>query len=236
MVTSYDRHDLTKVHVRECMNSLTLPDEIIVVNDGGTPDLKEKLQQLDKKTKIIYAEILPPKIIWNYHGAYNLGFWLSRGDFISFEDNDNIPTKEWYGQALQMLEEHPEMGRIIGKKRLHISSQDLEKPVEEWQITGSRGPNQGTSMIRRELILKVKGQDERFCGQYGWMYYDWRRRLLTQTKFGGVGQFYFVVDGQCSLSRNPSAQNYRLYRRGCNEKTIQFPTGILNFQYTFEIL
>ena len=39
IITAYDQEELTVVHVRECMNSTLLPDEIIVVNDHGDPNL-----------------------------------------------------------------------------------------------------------------------------------------------------------------------------------------------------
>ena len=111
LISAYNKHDITTSHVRECMNGTLIPDEIIVVNDGGTPDLKDKLMALDKKTKIIYAEILPPKIPWNYTGARNLGMWLSTGDYISLEDNDHIPDRNYYQDCVNTFKEHPEFLR-----------------------------------------------------------------------------------------------------------------------------
>ena len=155
-----------------------------------------------------------------------------------FEDNDNIPTPTWYEQALKMFKENPEVGRIIGVKRLHVNSSDLHKPASEWEITGSRGPNQGTSMMKRDIYIFLKGKDEKFAGNYGWMYYDWKNRLLSKakTKFGAVGQFYYVVDGQCELSRNMAPRNFRVYRRNAVDEVTQSSIGILNFTYTMETL
>lgn len=236
VITAFDKHDITKIHVREVMNSTIIPDEIIVVNDGGTPDLKDKLKQLEKKTKIIYAEVLPPKIPWNYNGACNLGVWLSKGDYLIFEDNDNIPHKDFYKSALEILESQPIVGRVIARKRLEFSVKDLEKPVEEWQITGTRGPNQGTYMMRRSVYLQLKGQDERFCGRYGWMYYDWRHRLLAVTQFSSVGCYYYVLEGQSDIPRGNSPLNASFMRDNMRNKRLQSPIGILNFNYTYEIL
>ncbi|HEC64672.1 MAG TPA: glycosyltransferase family 2 protein [bacterium] len=236
VISAFDHHDITAVHVREMMNATVMPDEIIVVNDGGTPDLLDKLKKLEKKTKIIYARI-KENIEWNYNGACNLGFYLSTGDFVGFEDNDNIPHKDFYQQALDLFKTVPEIGRITGELRLHINTEDLKNPVEEWKITGTRGPNQGTCIMRRELFLKVKGYDERFCGRYGWMYYDWKHRLLVGagTTFGSIGQFYYVVDGQSNLKRKLEKENYRHYRINAVEKRYQ-PQNILNFGYEFQVL
>ena len=139
IIPIWEKHELAVVHVRECMNSTRIPDEIIVVNDGGEDDLKDKLQQLEKKTKIIYAKILPPKIKWNYTGARNLGFWLSSGDLISIEDQDHIPEKNFYFEALKTLEEHPESSRCKAKWRHEVNLEDIiSKPVEEWVAQGGR--------------------------------------------------------------------------------------------------
>lgn len=236
IITAFDKHLITKIHARECMNANIIPDEIIVVNDGGTPDLKDKLKELSKKTKIIYAEILPPKIPWNYNGACNLGVWLSKGDYLVFEDNDNIPEKTFYQQAIDILDNSPEVGRVISRKRLEVSVNEIEKPIDQWQITGKRGPNQGTYMMRRDTYLKLKGQDERFCGRYGWMYYDWKRRLLSQTKFSSVGTYYYVLEGQSNLPHKNDQKNYHIYHSSARQGLIQSPIGILNFNYTIEIL
>jgi len=236
IITAYNKNDITKIHVRECMNADLMPDEIIVVNDSGTPDLKDKLKELSKKTKIIYAEILPPKILWNYNGACNLGVWLSRGDYLAIEDNDNIPHKDFYGEAIKMLEENPHLGRIIAKARQEVSVKDIEKPVEQWNLLGSRGANQGTYILRRDIYLKLKGQDERFCGRYGWMYYDWKRRMLTQTLFSSTGTYYYVLEGQCDLPHKNDQQNYHIYHSSARERLIQSPAGILNFKFNYEVL
>lgn len=236
IISAFDHHDITKIHVREAMNSLVVPDEIIVVNDGGTPDLKEKLQQLEKKTKLIYANILPPKIEWNYNGAVNLGVWLSRGDILAIEDNDNIPTKEFYKQALEALSTYPTVGRIIAYQRFDISSEDIQKPSSEWKMTGKRGPNQGTYLLRREIYTALKGQDEQFCGRYGYMYHDWKRRMLLVTNFGQAGYFWYVTDGQSEISHRQTSTNLKLYRQNAHLSRHQSPIGILNFNYTVEEL
>ena len=237
ILTAFDHHDITVAHIRECMNATILPDEIIVVNDAGTPDLREKLLALPKKTKLIYARI-NERIVWNYIGACNLGFWLSRGDFISYEDNDNIPHKDFYDSSLKVMEENKEVGLVFGKIRYDVSEKDLDKPQNEWKVLAHRGPNRGTYLIRREIYSQLKGQDERFCGRYGWMWYDFRHRLLNRanTKFSETGSFYYVVEGQSNLSRKVSSENYHIYHRNIIDKVIQSSLGILNFTYTVEVL
>ena len=255
IITAYDKPEITRVHVRECMNSSLLPDEIIVVNDHGKIELEEMLQGLEKKTKLIYAYI-EDDIPWNYTGARNLGFWLSRGDFIVSEDNDNIPTKNLYRDMLRCLQEKPEIGVVRGGGRPLVSQEDvLSKPIGEWKQVGWRAAHDDSFMMRREVVWKLKGCDERFAGEYGWGATDWTRRLNR----AGIGieritTPYYTVDGgdtdvcQCGKSKaertaaHPKFQcpdcglfykrlSYRNYHLARKKTYIQPPGSILNFNY-----
>lgn len=235
VIPVYDRFEITVVHVREAMNNTRVPDEIIVVNDGGDPKLKEMLQKLDIKTKLIYARI-NENIHWNYMGACNLGFWISTGDLIAFEDNDNIPTTTLYEDQLRYLEEHPNVGRLNGGKRWDISESQLTKPSSEWVMESKRGPNMGTAVMRRELYYVTKGYDERFSGAYGWMYYDIRVKLLKLTDFGRAGNFWYVMDGQSKIDHKVSSKNFGTFRRNRKLGLSQSTEGLINFTYTCETL
>src|SRR3990167_3062129 len=232
-VTAYDHHDLTVIHVRESMNANRTPDEIIVVNDGGEESLREKLLALPRICPIIYARILED-IPWNYNGACNLAVWLSTGDYLAFEDNDNIPLRDFYDQALALFKANPALGRICAKKRKVIK--DISLPFEQWEVVNSIGPNMGTAMIPREVYLRVKGMDERFAGEYGYMYYEWKHRLMHVAKVGfeAVGEYYYSPDGQSDLKRSNSWRNLRLLRENGEKGCLQPPGGILNFHYQYE--
>lgn len=239
IITALDKPKITATHVRECMNSTVIPDEIIVVNDCGDDSLRDELLKLEKKTKIIYAKVLDD-IPWNYNGACNLGAWLSTGDIIGFEDTDNIPQKDFYKGALEILASKPNIGRVIGKHRYDVTSEGLDKPVDEWEVIGGRGPNQGSYLMRRDIYLKLKGQNEEMCGRYGWMYYEWKRRLLNPdkggTEFSSFGHFYYVTDGQCGLGHKNERENYGLLNKSTREPHPHSELGILNFKYEYEEL
>lgn len=244
VLPNYEHFNVTKAHVREVLFTSELrPYEIIVVNDGGDPSLRDTLKELvgprkKRSTDVIYAYIKHPKIPWNYNGAVNLGVWLSVGDYLVIEDNDNIPQKTTYGQMLNVLMTYPKTGRVIAHKRMDIDSSQLEKPSTEWVSQRGRGPNQGSYMMRREVYTMLKGQDERMCGRYGWMYYDWRSRMLSQAKidFAQAGYYWYVTDGQTSLKRGNHPQNYRVYRSNARSGEPHHEHGILNFKYTVEVL
>ncbi len=232
IISAFNKNDVTVVHVREIMNSTLIPDEIIVVNDCGEPDLREKLMALDKKTKIIYAYILPPKILWNYTGARNLGMFISRGDFISIEDNDHIPEREYYADCMKAFVEHPEWERLKSWKRHVVSEEDvLTKPYEEWVQMGSRVPHEDVAFNRREVFSKLKGYDERFAGEYGWCSTDLTRRMKRVGIVIGNAGYQKVVFSE--KTRGLSYRNFRLCR---TQQGTQPPEGMIKFSYTYELL
>ena len=230
VIPAYDKHDVTVAHVREGMRTSVMPHEIIVVNDGGHPNLKDKLKKLKPACSLIYARI-EQDILWNYNGACNLGAWIATGDYLMFEDNDNIPTKTVYAEMLELFKSNPNIGMMTGSKRMDIEQKDLCKPAEQWVQKGKRGPNQGTHMIKRSIYLETKGQDERFCGRYGWMVYDRDAKLRRITQITKKGHFWYVTDAQSNLERRMHPTNYNLYRKNAREDILQSPEGILNFTY-----
>jgi len=236
IIPTYHNTDLCVVHVREIMNSIVVPDEIVVVDDCGDPAVKDRLAELPKNTKVIYARI-NEDIIWNYNGACNLAVWLSHGEFISIEDVDHIPLRDAYKNALGVLEDESISRVTFGRNWVPIKDV-LEKPFEEWQPYGKLGPNQMVTIIRRDVYLKLKGQDERLCGRYGFMAYNWAasyRKLGIRSK--QVGQFYIVKDAEeQGMKRGMSLKNRQIYRENANSPALHSPHGILNFTYEYCVL
>jgi glycosyltransferase involved in cell wall biosynthesis len=237
IITAYRKNELVAAHVRECMNSFRMPDEIIVVNDGGPDELYDMLKGLDKKTKIIYAKI-KEDIPWNYTGARNLGVWLSTGDILAMEDADNIPSHAVYAEAMDFFDKTKEFGRITSGKRQKVYMQEaIDKPMEEWISHGTRPSHKDTQFLLRETYLKAKGCDERFAGRYAWASTDWMRRLnrMGIQSEGIVGYYWAVVDGEVdNLVRRKSYTNYEFARE--KDGHTQSPIGMLNFHYDFEVL
>lgn len=233
LITAYNQHPVTIVHIRECMNSTRIPDEIVVVNDNGTPDLLNMIKALPRKCPIHYARV-NEDIEWNYTGARNLGFWISSGDYVCIEDNDQIPFPDFYEQALKMFKERPEVGRICACERALIPLEDaLNKPREEWSVIKKKTYHRDTNMLPRSVYIKLKGCDERFAGRYAWACSDWRRRLdRAGVMTDNVGRFYAIHKGDTlGLERRKSYVNYELARE--KDGHIQSPKGVINFTYDY---
>lgn len=235
IIPAYSRHALTTRHVEECMKSSVLPDEIIVVNDGGAPDLREMIFNLKRNVPITYAWV-EEDIVWNYNGAVNLGFWLSKGDILAIEDTDHIPGRDAYKNGLKAFE-NLEIDRV-GFARKIVDINKMHGAMEEWVSTGSMGCNQMVAMLRRDIYLKLKGQDERLCGRYGYMAYDfpYRRDRILGTKSIKENMYWAVFgdQGEPNLRRGLSPINRAIYRENANAGKLHSIHGILNFHFNFE--
>lgn len=241
IIVAYNTHELTAVHVRECMNAELVPDEIIVVNDGGTEDLKDKLLQLEKKTRLVYVRVTQD-IPWNYNGAFNVGFWCSRGDYVALEDSDHIPFRQAYKEGVEALDKDPKLGRVTFGRVIVDIEDVLKKPHEQWVQGKHLGVHENTEILRREVFINMKGNDERFVNKYGWIGYDWvhrRNRSLEQLGMGykKFGSFWMVHGGNCpGIEHHMNSQNYHIMRRNTKLRLIQHPEGILKFNFTYEVL
>lgn len=238
IIPAYARHALTVRHVKECMDSTVLPLEIIVVNDGGDPSLKEMLKEIPQKTKLVYAQI-EEDILWNYNGAVNLGCWISRGDILAIEDTDHIPARNTYEEGLRIFASRPDIGRVaFARKVTQIG--ELTKPRSEWVMTDCIGANQMVAMLRRDVYLRLKGQDERFAGRYGYMAYDFphRRDKILGTRTVKTNYYWAVFgdEGEPGLRRGLHPDNRKLYHENAAAQKNHSIHGILNFHFTFETL
>lgn len=189
-------------------------------------------------TRLVYAYI-EEDILWNYPGAVNLGVWLSRGSVIAIEDVDHIPDRETYARGLLSLDQLPKVNRIAFRRKV-VQLSELENPMEQWQPHTHWGSNQMVAFLRRDVYLRLKGQDERMSGRYGWMCYDWvfRRDKVLKTITATENHYWAVVgdEGEPGLKRGMHPENRAIYQENARAGKLHSTHGILNFHYWYQEL
>lgn len=240
VISAYNTHAMTAAHVRASVRCSSIPAEVIVVNDGGDPFLKEMLEQIPIPggCTLIYARI-NQDIPWNYTGARNLGVALACNPHIILEDSDHIPAYDFYRLAVNLLQDYPDIVKVQCKTRHRILLEDLlTKPQEDWTpLRGNRGTHYDTGAFRRLDYLRIKGFDEEFAGRCGWANLNFNERLSKLGRIASIDSYSVVVDGIRDQNiRKPSGVNHSLLLQKRKRPELTHAKGILNFDYEVFIL
>lgn len=175
---------------------LTLPTELIIVDDGGEDDTQQIAGEFEQragiKTTYIYTHN-PGKSICS-HGR-NIGVKQARYDLIVTSEPELCFRTDVLAQFAQLQPEYP--NDVISAGRVWFApdghTPNFSNP--EWEATGSYKPPSGTqdaigwvapytALWKKEWLMDVGGWDEEFPGYWGWDDID----LLTRLRIMGHGQ------------------------------------------------
>ena len=133
IISAYDHHDITTVHVREAMNVSKMPLEIIVVDDGSkdkTGEIANSLAKKDKRIKVINHEVNR-----GYGAAFKSGLYKSTYSWIAFTDADGQFN---FSEIANFIEKQKKTGAdiIIGyyKKRQVSKAKILTSKMWEYLV------------------------------------------------------------------------------------------------------
>jgi glycosyltransferase involved in cell wall biosynthesis len=159
--------------------------ELIIVDDGST-DGSDKIAQQ-------YAADLPGKVQYVTHecrrnrgisASRNLGSRVSRGSYIACLDSDDIWLPDKLASQIQILQQYPEAGMVIGATKYwhpEDESRDRVVPVggpqdclvrppalftELYPIGSGAAPSMNTVLLRRDVLGRVGGWEETFKTAY----------------------------------------------------------------------
>ncbi len=154
--------------VESILNQTYRDFEFIIIDDGSadrTPEILKDWAKKDLRIKIITNE----KNI-GLTKSLNKAIKIAQGEYIARQDADDISLPQRLEKQIEFLENHPEIKilgtfgysitqkpKILGKEIVPVSSQAIKKTLIK------RNPFIHTSvMIKREIIDRVGGYDEKF--------------------------------------------------------------------------
>lgn len=182
------RHSLVR-----CLNSLQKISyhntEIIVVDNGSTDDSVAILKKKFPKVTIVK---LPENL--GAVGSRNAGIKLARGDYLLFVDDDNIVSKNFLNQLVNLAKSDPYIG-FVGpkmyywqdKKRIWYAGVKINLLTSRTQYLGINQIDHGQLdqvrptdqipnvwLVKRPVLKKVGPLDDNYVMSYGES--DWPMR------------------------------------------------------------
>ena len=166
VIPTYNREKYIERAVRSVLEQTFRPYEIIVVDDGSADNTKRVVEEID--------DPIVKYVFQNNSGAgsaRNNGVKLSTGDWVAFQDSDDVWTPEKLEKQYNYSKDHPEFDMIYSAFSLDNNVSRVEKyPIaEEGRILEGNicipliiqnSIGTPTIMVKRDSFEAVGGFDE----------------------------------------------------------------------------
>lgn len=170
IITTYNRPKLLRRAVGSAFAAGTNL-EVIVVDDASTDETATVCRDL---SGIKYVRVERNQRV---AGARNLGLLASRGDYITFLDDDDVRLPGSLDRQIKLLETNSEAGLIYGRAILvdqsgEPTSQSYPRICSQgdvlWELLAQNFIPCGTAVFRRSCIDRVGLLDQSLAGIDDW--------------------------------------------------------------------
>ena len=172
IVPVYNSHRVVSRHIKH-FDKMNLPDdiEIIFMDDGSNPPLKEYIGQIKCNNFYIYptGDTRP----WTQPCAKNLGVKISQGEYIFITDVDHILPKEVVMEAYKFRGD--KMGFTRSFAILSHNGEIFKDPESLFKYGFNRNQytrrgrrvyiHTNTFVMRKKIFEEIGGYKERLCNK-----------------------------------------------------------------------
>lgn len=161
IVPHYNRPEFVRGALESIHAQTVKPAEILLVDDGSTPENREKLKAVADLATIVYA----PRNL-GISGARNLGAQTAKGSWLAFLDDDDSWLPDKQERQIRYLEAHPHLKAVGGGATIRT----VEGHEEYWGETMTYSITLGHALchtasmspsllMRRDVYLAIGGFD-----------------------------------------------------------------------------
>ena len=216
IITTHDRPQLLKQAVESAR--LTGKDiEIIVVDDASTDETRSLCRTL---SGIKYVRLERNQRV---AGARNVGLLASRGEFVSFLDDDDVRLPNSLDEQVTQLQADPQAGLIYGQAILGDQSGQPTKEVYPlacpqgdlfWDLLGQNFIPCGSAVFRRSCLNRVGILDSDLSGVDDW---DLWIRIAELYPIIALAKPVMVWRRSTPASRQGTSQAARIVTQGVRQ-------------------
>lgn len=145
--------DVLKVFFYSLFQNTSLPFDLMVLDNGSCPEVRQYLQQLHDEQKIQY-------LIFSEHNLMKLGglnfvLCAAPGEIISFMDSDVYLLPGWLEESLKVLNAFPEAGKVTAQPLIggHTPQQ---QPGFYQQFQADPTVSMQTGLLIPEKYVKIR--------------------------------------------------------------------------------
>ncbi|GAB3099998.1 glycosyltransferase [Aestuariicella hydrocarbonica] len=208
-------------HIGQCLTSLVgqrYPNkEIIVVDDGSTDNSAAIVRSFGDRVQYLLQDNAGSAV------ARNTGLDHAHGDYIAFNDGDDLWAPNRLHQQVHFMETHPEYGVATGRFA-HVDesfsfsdAQAVNEEVQPSVVSSRSGWVYHTlfetswyhiiaALVRKEVLQQVRFNPSYRRGQD----YDFWLQLAATTRIAQLDTLYaYYRKNNLSISHRPHLRNYR---------------------------
>ena len=201
IIPNYNRDTLIGETISNLLAQSLPPDEIIVVDDGSTDRLVEVIRSYGEKVKLIQQPNQGPG------AARNAGLRVATGDFIQFQDSDDLLSLNKLEAQAKLLEQtgadiafSPWVKLRIEGRLAHLEDQVLQQAMPSEKLSLSCWWLRGWSTVFQSLLFRRS-------------FLDWVGIYQTDLIYGEDGELFFraLTSGPRTAFTNDALTIYRLH-------------------------
>lgn len=144
IIPAYNSADYIEESVESVLNQTFTGFEIIIIDDGSTDNTAEVLTRFSRDVTYVKQDNRGPS------AARNKGISLSRGEYLSFLDSDDLFLPNHLEELITFLKEYIQVGFVFSDLELFALNGSVEKSlIKRWNEVFYNIPHQKIDNERR---------------------------------------------------------------------------------------
>jgi len=135
-----NRMDVTKMTIQSILANTEEPFDLLVFDNGSSPEMVAYLQSLYKNGLIDYLHLSKSNI--GKLNALNMIFNMAPGEIVAYCDDDVFHLPGWLGKHLEIIDTFPNVGAVTGfyiRERVALSSESTLAFANQPDVETERG-------------------------------------------------------------------------------------------------